>query len=195
MPDITPRIVLASASPRRAELLASAGFTFTVQPAGVDEQTRRGEVPADYVLRIARAKAAAIGIDCRESGSVILAADTAVVVAEEILGKPADDTDAVRMLKLLSGRVHEVFTGVVLLDAAGETVEVARTQVRLLPLTDLEIGWYVGTKEPEGKAGAYAIQGIGARFVDWIEGSWSNVVGLPVATVDRMLKRRQAVVS
>ena len=195
MPDITPRIVLASASPRRAELLASAGFTFTVQPAGVDEQTRRGEVPADYVLRIARAKAAAIGIDCRESGSVILAADTAVVVAEEILGKPADDTDAVRMLKLLSGRVHEVFTGVVLLDAGGETVEVARTQVRLLPLTDLEIGWYVGTKEPEGKAGAYAIQGIGARFVDWIEGSWSNVVGLPVATVDRMLKRRQAVVS
>jgi len=195
MPDITPRIVLASASPRRAELLASAGFTFTVQPAGVDEQTRRGEVPADYVLRIARAKAAAIGIDRRESGSVILAADTAVVVAEEILGKPADDTDAVRMLKLLSGRVHEVFTGVVLLDAGGETVEVARTQVRLLPLTDLEIGWYVGTKEPEGKAGAYAIQGIGARFVDWIEGSWSNVVGLPVATVDRMLKRRQAVVS
>ena len=195
MPDLTPRIVLASASPRRAELLASAGFTFTVQPAGVDEQTRRGEPPADYVRRIARAKAAAIGADCRETGSAILAADTAVVVADEILGKPADDRDAVRMLKLLSGRVHEVFTGVVLLDSGGEMVEVVRTQVRLLPLTDREIAWYVGTKEPEGKAGAYAIQGVGARFVDWIEGSWSNVVGLPVATVDRMLKRRQAVVS
>jgi septum formation protein len=195
MSNVTPRIVLASASPRRAELLANAGFTFSVQPAAIDESTRPGEPPADYVCRIARAKAAAVAFNCRESGSVILAADTAVVVADEILGKPADDTDAVRMLKLLSGRVHEVFTGVVLLDSAGETVEVARTQVRLLPLTDLEIAWYVETKEPDGKAGAYAIQGIGARFVDWIEGSWSNVVGLPVATVDRMLKRRQAVVS
>jgi septum formation protein len=189
MPDATPRLVLASASPRRAELLTSAGFTFTVRPADIDESARSGEPPADYVRRIARAKAAAIGIDCRESGTVILAADTAVVVAGEILGKPADDADAIRMLKLLSGRVHEVFTGVVLRDAASEAVEVARTQVRLLPLTDSEIAWYVGTKEPEGKAGAYAIQGIGARFVDWIEGSWSNVVGLPVATVDRLLKR------
>jgi septum formation protein len=149
----------------------------------------------DYVRRIARAKAAAVAVDCRESGSVILAAATSVVVGGEILGKPADDRDAVRMLKLLSGRVHDVFTGVVLLDAAGEAAEVVRTQVRLLPLTDAEIAWYVGTKEPEGKAGAYAIQGIGARFVDWIEGSWSNVVGLPVATVDRLLKRREEVVS
>jgi septum formation protein len=189
MSDATPRIVLASASPRRAELLHSAGFTFTVQPSDIDESVRPGEAPADYVRRIARAKAAATGLDCRESGSVILAADTAVVVADEILGKPADDRDAIRMLKLLSGRVHDVLTGVVVLDAAGEAVEVVRTQVRLLPLTDVEIAWYVGTKEPEGKAGAYAIQGIGARFVDWIEGSWSNVVGLPVATVDRLLKR------
>jgi septum formation protein len=191
----TPRLVLASASPRRAELLQSAGFTFTVRPADVDERARPAESPFDYVGRIARAKAAAVALDCRESGSAILAADTAVVVGEEILGKPIDDRDAVRMLKLLSGRVHEVFTGVVLLDSAGETVEVVRTRVRLLPLTDREIAWYVGTKEPDGKAGAYAIQGIGARFVDWIEGSWSNVVGLPVATEDRMLKRRQAVVS
>src|SRR5436190_14035899 len=195
MPNATPRLVLASASPRRAELLATAGFTFRVQPADIDESTRPGELPADYVCRIARAKAAAVAAGCRESGSAILAADTTVVVADEILGKPADDHDAVRMLKLLSGRVHEVFTGVVLLDSGGEMVEVVRTQVRLLPLTDREIAWYVGTKEPEGKAGAYAIQGVGARFVDWIEGSWSNVVGLPVATVDRMLKRRQAVVS
>src|SRR5829696_6880054 len=108
------RLVLASASPRRAQLLESAGFSFAVRPADVDERMRPGEPPADYVLRIARAKAQAVAADCRESGTVILAADTAVVAGAETLGKPADDRDAVRMLKLLSGQVHEVFTGVAL---------------------------------------------------------------------------------
>ena len=154
----------------------------------MDESVLPGETPADYVLRVARAKARAVAERCRESGSPIVAADTTVVVDGEILAKPANEADAVRMLKRLAGRVHEVLTGVVVVFAGRELAEVVLTRVRLLPLTSDDITWYVGTGEPVGKAGAYGIQGRAARFVDWIEGSWSNVVGLPVATVDRMLK-------
>ena len=125
----------------------------------------------------------------RKSGSWVLAADTTVVVDGEILAKPADREDAFRMLKRLAGVVHEVLTGVVVRAGDRELAEVVRTRVHLLPLTPDEIAWYVESGEPEGKAGAYAIQERAARFVDWIEGSWSNVVGLPVATVDQMLKR------
>ena len=155
----------------------------------MDESVLPGETPADYVLRVARAKARAVAERCRESGSPIVAADTTVVVDGEILAKPDDEADAVRMLERLAGRVHEVLTGVVVVFAGRELAEVVLTRVRLLPLTSDDITWYVGTGEPVGKAGAYGIQGRAARFVDWIEGSWSNVVGLPVATVDRMLKR------
>jgi septum formation protein len=185
----TPPLILASASPRRAELLTRAGYEFTVEPADVDESVSPGERPADYVIRVARAKAQAVAERCRKSGSWVLAADTTVVVDGEILAKPADRTDAVRMLNRLAGVVHEVLTGVVVVAGDRELTEVARTRVRLLPLSPDEIAWYVESGEPEGKAGAYAIQGRAARFVDWIEGSWSNVVGLPVATVDQMLKR------
>jgi septum formation protein len=188
MPATGLQLILASASPRRAELLVSAGFDFSIEPANVDESVLPGETPADYVLRVARAKARAVAARCRESGSPIVAADTTVVVDGEILAKPDDDADAVRMLKRLAGRVHEVLTGVVVVFAGRELAEVVLTRVRLLPLTSDEITWYVATGEPVGKAGAYGIQGRAARFVDWIEGSWSNVVGLPVATVDRMLK-------
>ena len=118
----------------------------------------------------------------------ILAADTIVVVADEILGKPAGAADATRMLQLLSGAEHVVQTAVVVRAGGREWSELASTRVRFCPLTPEEIAWYVGTGEPAGKAGAYAIQGHAARFVNWIEGSWSNVVGLPVATVYRMLK-------
>ena len=186
MPDT---LILASASPRRAELLTAAGYDFTVQSADVDESEDAGEPPEAYVLRVAWAKARTVAKDCRESGSVVLAADTTVVANGEILAKPADESDAIRMLKTLSGVVHEVLTGVVVIGGDRELAEVARTRVRLLPLSLEEILWYVGTGEPMGKAGAYAIQGRAARFVDWIEGSWSNVVGLPVATVAEMLKR------
>jgi septum formation protein len=182
-------LILASASPRRAELLARAGYEFTIEPADVDESLMPGEQPADYVLRVARAKAHAVATRCRESGSTVLAADTTVVVDGEILAKPADREDAARMLKRLAGVVHEVLTGVVVVAGDREVTEVVRTLVHLLPLSPDEIAWYVESGEPEGKAGAYAIQDRAARFVDWIEGSWSNVVGLPVATVDRMLKR------
>jgi septum formation protein len=162
-----------------------------VRPADIDETGFPGELPADYVLRIARAKARAAAAWPRHSGALILAADTTVVAAGETLGKPTDDRDAARMLTLLSGKVHIVLTGVVVLSDIEEVAEVVSTRVSVRPLSPAEIGWYVGTKEPEGKAGAYAIQGIGARFVDWIDGSWSNVVGLPVATVDRLIKRLQ----
>lgn len=188
MPSPSPVLILASASPRRAELLASAGFDFTVEPADVDEAVLPGEPPVEYVLRVARAKARAVAARCRKSGSPVVAADTTVVADGEILAKPEDDADAVRMLKRLSGAVHDVLTAVVVVCGGRELEEVVLTRVRLLPLSPEEIAWYVATGEPAGKAGAYGIQGRAARFVDWIEGSWSNVVGLPVATVDRMLK-------
>ena len=183
------QLVLASASPRRAELLASAGFTFIVRPAEVDETPLPDETPRRYVLRVARAKARMIAAQRDPLGSIVLAADTTVVVDGKMLGKPHDRDDAVRMLQTLSGVIHEVLTGVALIAADSEHEEVVTTHVRLMPLTADEIAWYVDSGEPEGKAGAYAIQGRAARFVDWIEGSWSNVVGLPVATVYEMLKK------
>src|SRR5215831_8158058 len=179
------RLVLASASPRRAELLASAGYAFIVDPAHVDEAERPGEAPDAYVLRVARDKARAVATR-RDAGDIVLAADTTVVADGEILAKPADESDAVRMLQLLAGNEHRVFTGVVVISGREELADVVATRVRLLPLTMDDIQWYVGTGEPLGKAGGYAIQGRAARFVDWIEGSWSNVVGLPVATVSQM---------
>ena len=180
-------LILASASPRRAELLTSAGYEFSVDAANVDESVLPGETPELYVLRVARKKAQQVAVRCRKSGSTVIGADTTVVADGEILGKPEDATDAVRMLKRLAGNVHEVLTAVVVVAGSQEKAEVVRTRVHLLPISMDEIHWYVATGEPEGKAGAYAIQGRAARFVDWIDGSWSNVVGLPIATVTRML--------
>lgn len=180
------RLILASASPRRAALLAAAGFTFDVRRPEIDERPLTGEAPTDYVLRLAREKAARI--DRREPGDVVLAADTEVVVDGLVLGKPADDRDAARMLKRLSGRTHDVLTGLVVQAGDAVLTELERTAVRFLPLTDDEVAWYVATGEPRDKAGAYAIQGLGSRFVDRIEGSYSNVVGLPIATVYRLLR-------
>ena len=181
------QLVLASASPRRAELLRTAGFTFEVRPADVDETPRPAEPPATYALRVARDKALAAAERVNRTDAWILAADTVVVVDGRILGKPTGPADARRMLSMLSGVVHEVLTAVVVRHAGSETSEVVSTRVRFTALSAAEIDWYVESGEPDGKAGAYAIQGLGSRFVDWIEGSWSNVVGLPVATVYRML--------
>ena len=181
------QLVLASASPRRAELLRTAGFTFEVRPADVDETPRPAEPPATYALRVARDKALAAAERVNGTDAWILAADTVVVVDGRILGKPTGPADARRMLSMLSGVVHEVLTAVVVRHAGSETSEVVSTRVRFTALSAAEIDWYVESGEPDGKAGAYAIQGLGSRFVDWIEGSWSNVVGLPVATVYRML--------
>ena len=182
-------LILASASPRRAELLDTAGFTFTVQTADVDEAVLPDEAPEAYVLRVARAKAEAVARRYRPPGHVVLAADTTVVADGHILGKPNSRDEAIRMLTMLAGAVHDVYTGVVMIGDASVLDDVVRTRVRLLPIGMDDIKWYLDTGEPEGKAGAYAIQGRASRFVDWIEGSWSNVVGLPVATVHQMLKR------
>jgi septum formation protein len=182
------RLILASASPRRAELLSSAGFEFEVAPADVDESRLPGEQPASYALRVAVAKADAAARADRHAGGVVLAADTVVVVGDRILGKPTDDADARSMLGLLSATVHIVLTAVVVRGGAVQRSEVVSTRVHFRRLTDEDIAWYIQTREPEGKAGAYAIQGRAARFIDWIDGSWSNVVGLPIATVDRLLR-------
>ena len=181
------RLVLASASPRRAELLTSAGFTFEIRAANIDETLHQGEAPRAYALRVARHKAEAAFAAC-ESGCIVLAADTVVVAGGLTLGKPADVPDAKRMLRLLSNAAHEVLTAVVVRSGGGERSEVVTTVVRFRAVSDEEIDWYAASGEPDGKAGAYAIQGRAARFIEWIEGSWSNVVGLPIATVDRLLK-------
>lgn len=180
-------LILASQSPRRADLLTAAGIAFALASADVDETPLPDEVPVDYVLRVAKDKATLAGAP-RADGRAVLAADTVVVAGGRLLGKPATAGESREMLQLLSGRVHEVHTGVVLVSGRRELSEVVTTRVRFVTLTDDEIQWYVATGEPEGKAGGYAIQGRASRFIDWIEGSWSNVVGLPVATVYRMLK-------
>ena len=181
------RVLLASRSPRRAELLRAAGFDFEVVPADVDEAAHPGEDARAYVARMSASKAAAIG--CRISGSPVLGADTVVVLDGVMLGKPRDDEDAARMLRMLAGRAHEVCTGVTIQAGGRALSEVVSTRVRFLPLTSDEIAWYVGTGEPRDKAGAYAIQGRASRFVESIEGSYSNVVGLPVATVYRLIRQ------
>jgi septum formation protein len=178
--------ILASASPRRAELLASAGLEFAILPAEIDETPRAGEVPGDYAMRMAHEKAAVVRARC--PSAVVLGADTVVIADGEILGKPTDAADAARMLNRLSDRVHVVHTAVVLSWKASVVSELCTTRVHFRPMSQEEIAWYISTGEPYGKAGAYAIQGRASRFIDWIDGSWSNVVGLPVATVHRMLR-------
>lgn len=179
-----PSIVLASGSPRRAELLTTAGFTFTIRIADVDESVLAGEAPHDYVARLSRTKAKTVA----QSGEIVLGADTTVVIGNEIAGKPVDIADAKRMLNLLSGNWHEVLTGVSLVKNENIQTEVAVTRVKFAAMTDAEIAWYASSDEPHDKAGAYAIQGLAARFIERIEGSYSNVVGLPIETVYRMLK-------
>ena len=178
-------LILASASPRRAELLRAAGFDFSVRPADVDESLRTGETPFDYVRRLAIDKAQAV---TRAAGEVVLAADTTVVVDNHILGKPADAADATRMLRLLAGRSHEVLTGVCVAADEGIDARVASTSVEFVAMADAEIAWYVDTGEPMDKAGAYGIQGRASRFISGVKGSYTNVVGLPVSLVYEMLR-------
>jgi septum formation protein len=179
-------LLLASASPRRAELLRAAGFEFDVQPAHADESIHPGESPARYVQRVAEAKALAVLPSA--AGRIVIAADTTVVIDERILGKPQDQADAQRMLRMLAGRRHAVMTGVTLAADGRIVTRLETTMVELAPLSEEEIQWYVASGEPADKAGAYAVQGLASRFVTRIEGSYSNVVGLPVALVASMLK-------
>jgi septum formation protein len=179
-------LVLASRSPRRAELLTAAGIPFVVRAADIDETPRPGELPRDYVLRMAEEKARAVHI---AESEIVLAADTTVVLGTEILGKPVDATDAVRMLTALAGQRHEVLTGVCILRSDGRiALEVASTAVWFSAMSADEIDDYVASGEPLDKSGAYAIQGIASRWVERIEGSYGNVVGLPVALAYRLLR-------
>jgi len=206
------RFVLASASPRRAELLRAAGYTFDIVATDVDESMKLGESPSGYVRRLAAEKSmAALAVlkggaisgaaqsfspaagrsDIAQASSpaeaILVGADTAVVIEGEVLGKPRDDADAAAMLRRLSGRQHEVLTGISLRQGAYELGRVETTTVWFIALTKNDIDWYVASGECRDKAGAYAIQGLASRFVPRIEGSFSNVVGLPVAALVELL--------
>ena len=200
-------LVLASASPRRRELLAQVGYRFEVHPAHIPEDPLPGEDPTAYVMRLAREKACAVysklaaegrkpedsepeDSEPEESGQsslVVLGADTTVTLDDAILGKPEDAADAARMLRLLSGRTHRVITAVSVISAKRTDVAAEATAVRFMTLTDAEIARYVATGEPMDKAGAYAIQGHAARWIPRIEGCYFNVVGLPLALVCSLL--------
>jgi septum formation protein len=193
-PIIVPmRLVLASASPRRAELLRAAGFAFEIFAVDVDEGVRSGERPEDYVRRLAMEKSAramAILISGPAKAghrTFVLGADTAVVVDGTILGKPRDDDDAASMLRRLSGRPHAVMTGISLRGPEWEAGRVETTTVEFSPLSAADVAWYVESGEGRDKAGAYAIQGLASRFIPRVEGSYSNVVGLPIAAVHELL--------
>ena len=188
---MAPMLILASASPRRRELLTQAGFEFQVHPAHIPEDPRPGEEPVAYVTRLAREKAQTAFARLAEespSGLVVLGADTTVTVDGEILGKPEDAADAARMLRMLSGRSHLVVTGVAVVTAQSTEVASEVTAVRFLTLSEAEIEAYVASGEPMDKAGAYGIQGRAARWIPRIEGCYFNVVGLPLALVSTMLE-------
>jgi septum formation protein len=173
-----PKIILASTSPRRAEILRTVGWPFEALPPEVDETRIPGEDANTYVQRLGRAKAEAVRIP----GGSTVGADTVVVVEKRILGKPRDNEDAQEMLRQLSGRWHQVLTGVAFIDGASMEVRVAceTTEVKFASMSEAEIVRYVASGEPMDKAGAYAIQGLGARFIEGIRGDYYNVVGLPV---------------
>jgi len=188
-------LVLASASPRRRELLAQAGFEFEVHPANINEDLRPGEDPIAYVVRLAREKAEAVfnELAANHAGGqslLVLGADTTVTLDDHILAKPEDAADAARMLRLLSGRTHRVITGVALATAHGTEVAAEVTAVRFFSVSEEEIAAYIASGEPMDKAGAYAIQGRAARWIPRIEGCYFNVVGLPLALVAQLLQAR-----
>jgi len=184
------KLILASRSPRRAEILNAVGWPFEAVAADIDESVRAGEDAVHYVKRLALTKAQTVAR--KNPGKPVLGADTTVVVEGELLGQPLDDADARRMLKLLSGRWHEVLTGVALMRGdqdAQPLVEHETTRMRFAEMSLEEINWYVATGEPRGKAGAYGIQGHAALFVEEIAGDYFNIVGLPLRLVYEMWHR------
>lgn len=181
------KLVLASKSPRRSEILKNAGIDFTVRTADADETIPEGTKPSDAVVFLAARKAMAVP---READEVVIGADTVVVLDDKILGKPVDKSDAFDMIKSLSGRVHSVFTGVCAVGGTGTMTFYEETKVKFLPLTDEEISDYVNTDEPYDKAGAYGIQGLASKFISGIDGDYFNVVGLPVSKIyEKILKK------
>ena len=184
------KLILASNSPRRSELLRNAGYDFVIDPSGVDEgEPQAGELPEEYSRRIARAKALHVA-GRSPAGSLVLGADTIVTLGGIVLGKPRDVGDAARMLRMLSGQTHQVVTAICLVRAPDriEALDHATTLVTFRELEDREISAYTATREPFDKAGGYAIQGLASKFVLRISGCYFNVVGLPVSLLDAMLK-------
>jgi len=179
-------LILASQSPRRSELLQQAGIQFISRPTNVDETVLAGESPESYVKRVAEEKATAVDAG---PADIVLGADTVVVIDGQILGKPRDESDALRMLEALAGREHTVLTGICLRRSTETILDVAETRVWFLQLTQRELQEYVATGEPMDKAGAYAIQGLASKFIRQIEGSYTNVVGLPIELVYQHLRR------
>jgi septum formation protein len=177
--------VLASGSPRRAALLARLGYSPEIRPADIDERVHPGEAPAALVDRLARAKAATVATGGEE---IVLGADTEVALDGRVLGKPRDDDDAAAMLHALSGRTHEVVTGLAVLRGEVCRTDLVATRVTFRTLTAAEVAWYVGTGEPADKAGGYGLQGAGAALVARLEGSDTNVVGLPLAATVVLLR-------
>lgn len=182
MSHLREKLVLASGSPRRAEILERAGWPHEIIVAGIDETVLENEDPAAYVQRLARSKAEAVANRLEEG--LVLGADTTVVIANQILGQPVDEDDARRMLRLLKAKWHDVLTGVAVVKVGGETrVGYQTTRVRFAEMSETEIDWYIATREPFGKAGAYGIQGKAALFIEEIEGDYFNIMGLPIRLV------------
>ena len=182
MTHLREKLVLASGSPRRAEILERAGWPHEIIVAGIDETVLPNEDAATYVQRLARSKAEAVA--SRLEAGLVLGADTTVVVANQILGQPVDEADARRMLRLLNAKWHDVLTGVAVVRAKGESrVGYQTTRVRFAEMSDEEIDWYIATREPFGKAGAYGIQGKAALFIEEIQGDYFNIMGLPIRLV------------
>jgi septum formation protein len=184
------QLILASASPRRRELLTQAGFTYRIHPAHIPEDPREEEEPIAYVSRLAREKAETVyrQLAAAEPEVVVLGADTTVALGKQILGKPESAEDAARILRALSGRTHRVITGVALVSAQRTETAAEVTAVQFLSLSDAEIEAYIATGEPMDKAGAYAIQGHAARWIPRIDGCYFNVVGLPISLVATMIE-------
>ena len=187
------KLVLASSSPRRAQILRDAGFDFTIQPANVDESLAPGEAVEAYVARIAQAKARAVAGRALADGTpaIVIAADTVVVAGKQILPKPKDAEDARRMLRLLNATTHEVLTGLFVIRAYDgiSFAHLERTRVEFIRISDIDIDAYIQTKEPFDKAGAYGIQGIGGRFVRKVDGCYFNVMGLPLSRLWEILRQ------
>ena len=182
MNHLREKLVLASGSPRRAEILERAGWPHEIIVAGIDETLFPNEKAANYVRRLALSKAEAVA--SRLSEGLVLGADTTVVVANEILGQPADEADARRMLNLLNAKWHEVLTGVAVVRVGGNArINYETTRVRFAEMSEHEIDWYIATGEPFGKAGAYGIQGKASLFIEEIEGDYFNIMGLPIRLV------------
>lgn len=187
-----PKLILASGSPRRAEILSSVGWEFEKHVADIDESLRDYESPEDYVIRLAREKAEAVAERFPESA--VLGADTTVVIDNQILGKPVDLDDARRMLRLLSGTWHEVLTGVALVENNATRTAIQRTRVKFIDMTDDDIEFLAKNGAPLDKAGAYAVQAQAALFIEKVEGEYWNVVGLPINLVYRLATQKSETV-